>query len=89
MKIDLGTLRLGALLKGAMVISLESGEFLRLEPGGDVQVRCDSGRLWITREEDPSDLWLKGGETALVDPKGLTLIEAVGFTKLSIGRPAA
>lgn len=89
MKVDLGTLRLGALLKGPMVISLESGEFLRLEPGEDVEVRCASGRLWITREEDPADVWLEGGERALVDPRGLTLIEAVGVTQLSIGRPAA
>jgi hypothetical protein len=88
MRIDLGTLRLGALLRGPMVISLESGEFLRLEPGDGVRVRCDSGKLWITREEDPEDLWLQGGETALVAPRGLTLIEAVGITKLSIGRPA-
>lgn len=72
-----------------MVISLESGEFLRLEPGEDIEVRCASGRLWITREEDPTDLWLQGGETARVDPRGLTLIEAVGVTRLSIGRPAA
>ena len=88
MKIDLGTLRLGAHLRGPIVISLESGEFLRLEPGPDVQVRCDSGRLWITREEDPADTWLQGGESARVDPRGLTLIEAVGITKLSIGRAA-
>jgi hypothetical protein len=89
MKIDLGTLRLGALLRGSLVISLDSGEFLRLEPGEDVQVRCDSGKLWITREEDVADVWLKGGEAARIDPRGLTLIEAVGTTQVSIGRPAA
>ena len=72
-----------------IVISLEAGEFLRLEAGEDVQVRCDSGRLWITREEDPADVWLQRGESALVDPRGLTLIEAVGLTKLCIARPAA
>ena len=89
MRIDLGTLRLGALLRGSMVISLEAGEFLRLEPGGDVEVRCDSGRLWITREDDATDLWLRGGEAARVDPRGLTLVEAVGLTKVSIGRAPA
>ena len=89
MRIDLGTLRLGALVKGPIVISLESGEFLRLAPGDDVQVRCASGRLWITREADPADTWLKGGESARVDPRGLTLIEAVGLTTVSIGRAAA
>ena len=91
-------MRLGALLRRPgepcaegfnIVLSLEPGEFLRLEAGEDVQVRCDSGRLWITREEDPADVWLQRGESARVDPRGLTLIEAVGLTKLSIARAAA
>jgi hypothetical protein len=85
-RIDLGTLKLGALLRGPLVISLEAGEFLRVDAGAEIDVRCRTGRLWITREEDPADLWLKDGETARVDPKGLTLIEAVGLTTLSIGR---
>ena len=98
MKIDLGTLRLGALLRGPgvpsgagfnIVISLEAGEFLRLESGEGVQVRCEAGRLWITREEDAEDVWLRDGESALVDARGLTLIEAVNLTTPSIGRPAA
>jgi hypothetical protein len=71
-----------------MVISLEAGEFLRLEPGDEVDVRCRAGKLWITREEDREDVWLRGGESARVDAKGLTLIEAVGLTTLSIGRAA-
>ena len=93
MRFDLGTLRLGARLKGAaappgapfhIVFSLEAGEFLRLEPGEEVEVRCQAGRLWITREDALEDLWLSGGEAAIVDPAGLTLVEAVGQTHLSI-----
>jgi hypothetical protein len=97
-KIDLGTMRLGALLRGPrlapgpaspLVISLEAGEFLRLESDEDVHVRCRAGKLWITREKDGGDLWLRDGESAVVDPRGLTLIEAVGLTTLSIGRHSA
>lgn len=71
-----------------MVISLEAGEFLRLESDEGVDVRCEAGKLWITREEDARDVWLKDGESALLDPRGLTLLEAVGLTRLRIGRPA-
>ena len=96
MKIDLGTLRLGANLRGAgvpsgagsdIVISLEPGEFLRLEDGSGVALRCEEGRLWITGEKDPADLWLDGGDHALLGGPGLTLIEAVCATRLRIGRP--
>jgi hypothetical protein len=85
--IDLGTLRLGALLRAPIVISLEAGELLRIESDRGIDVRCESGKLWITREEDPRDLWLRQGESAQVDPRGLTLVEAVGITRLRLGHP--
>ncbi len=87
MRIDLGTLRVGANLHGPLVISLEPGEFLRLEKPEGVEVRCESGRLWITGEEDNArDLWLRDGEAAMLPGKGLTLIEAVDLAKVRIGR---
>ena len=96
MRIDLGTLRLGAHLRGGVpsgagcdtVISLEAGEFLRLEDQDRVEVRCEAGRLWITRENDPGDLWLARGEAARLDGRGLTLVEAMGATRVRIGRVA-
>ena len=87
MKIDLGTLRLGAQLRGPLVISLEPGEFLRVEDGAQVAVRCEDGRLWITGERDLADVWLDRGQDALLGGPGLTLIEAVRATRLRIGRP--
>ena len=88
MRIDLGTLRLGPGISPGtglpVVFSLEAGEFLRLEPGEAVEVRCHTGRLWITREASPEDLWLSGGEAAVVDPAGLTLVEAIGLTHVSV-----
>ena len=87
MKIDMGTLRLGAHLRGAIVISLEPGEFLRLEDQARVALRCEEGRLWVTGEKHPADVWLGNGEDAVLGGPGLTLIEAVCATRLRIGRP--
>ena len=86
MRIDLGTLRLGAHLSGPMVISLEAGEFLRLEEQEGIEVRCEAGRLWITDETSSRDVWLRDGEGAVLEGGGLTLVEAVDFTRLRIGR---
>jgi len=86
MRIDLGTLKLGAHLRGPMVISLEAGEFLRLEDQERVEVRCEAGKLWITRESHPGGVWLGGGESARLEGRGLTLVEAMGATRLRIGR---
>jgi hypothetical protein len=87
MRIDLGTLRLGVNLRGPLVISLEPGEFLRLEDEARVALRCEEGRLWVTAERDPADVWLGNGEHAVLGGAGLTLIEAVCATRLRIGRP--
>jgi hypothetical protein len=86
-KIELGTLRLAAQQRGPIVISLEPGEFLRLEDEACVRLRCEEGRLWVTSEKDPADVWLGNGEHALLGGRGLTLIEAVCATRLRIGRP--
>jgi hypothetical protein len=85
-KVDLGTLKLGAHLRGPMVLSLEEGEFLRFEQQAGVRVRVESGRLWITETERPDDVWLEGGEFAHFGSGGLTLVEAVHPTTLRIER---
>ncbi len=86
MRIDLGTLKLGAHLRGPMVLSLEPGEFLRLEEQAGVRVSCESGRLWITEPSRAEDLWLTPGEHARLESSELTLVEAVHATTLRIER---
>ena len=86
MKVDLGTLKLGAHLRGPMVLSLEEGEFLRFEQQAGVRVRVESGRLWVTESDRGDDVWLEGGEHARFDADGLTLVEAVRPTTLRIER---
>ena len=89
MKVDLGTLKLGAHLRGPMVLSLEEGEFLRFEEQAGVRVRVESGRLWVTESSRPEDVWLEDGEHARFDTEGLTLVEAVKPTTLRIERSPA
>ena len=89
MKIDLGTLRLGAHLRGAMVLSLEQGEFLRFEQQEGVRLRCETGRLWVTEAARGEDVWLEDGQDARFGAEGLTLVEAVRPTTLRIERVAA
>ena len=89
MRVDLGTLKLGAHLRGPMVLSLEEGEFLRFEEQSGVRVRVESGRLWITESDRGDDVWLADGEHARFDADGLTLVEAVRPTTLRIERVAA
>ena len=86
MKIDLGTLKLGAHLRGPMVLSLEAGEFLRFEEQRGVRVLCEAGRLWVTESERGEDTWLEGGQDARFESEGLTLVEAVQPTRLRIER---
>jgi hypothetical protein len=88
-RIDLGTLKLGAHLRGPMVLSLEAGEFLRFEEQAGVRVRVESGRLWVTESARTEDVWLGDGDHARFDSDGLTLVEAVRPTTLRIERVAA
>ena len=89
MKVDLGTLRLGAHLRGPMVLSLEEGEFLRFEEPRGVRVSCQAGRLWVTETARGQDVWLEPGQHARFDAEGLTLVEAVRPTTLRIERAPA
>ena len=89
MRIDLGTLKLGAHLRGPMVLSLEPGEFLRFEEQDGVRVRVQSGRLWVTESARDEDVWLEDGQDARFGADGLTLVEAVRATTLRIERAAA
>jgi hypothetical protein len=88
-RIDLGTLKLGAHLKGPMVLSLEAGEFLRFEQQNGVRLRCETGRLWVTEAARGEDVWLEDGQAARFGADGLTLVEAIRPTTLRIERIAA
>jgi hypothetical protein len=57
-------------------LALARGELVRLDAAGGVDVSVESGRVWITQERDPRDLWLTAGESVHLDGAGLALLEA-------------
>ena len=66
--------------------SLAAGEILRIESPRGLEVRCESGHLWITEEAQPDDVWLAPGQRVRLIGAGLALLEAKGAARLTISR---
>ena len=57
---------------------LVGSEVLRLENARDLQVRVESGTVWVTQERDTRDVMLQAGESFRFDRKGVALMSACG-----------
>lgn len=68
--------------------TLAAGEILRIESARGLEVRCESGHLWITEEAQPDDVWLAPGQRVRLVGSGLALLEAKGPARLRIARLA-
>ena len=68
--------------------ALAAGEILRIESPRGLEVRCESGYLWITEEAQPDDVWLAPGQRVRLVGAGLALLEAKGAARLRISRLA-
>jgi hypothetical protein len=67
--------------------ALPRGGLLRVMDGAGLTVRADSGRLWITQEQDVRDIFLRPGETFDLDRNGLALVYAVDPTEVVLSAP--
>ena len=72
---------------GLIGLELERGQMARLRDAGPLEVRCESGRVWITEDARAADVWLREGERATLRGRGLALIEAIQAARLRL-RPA-
>lgn len=55
-----------------------SGELLKLHQPDEVgRITCVSGCLWITQEGDGTDYVLQPGDSIVLRPKGLVLVEGL------------
>jgi hypothetical protein len=77
------------LVRQALRLALARGELLRLEGTGGVDVAVESGRVWITEEESSRDTWLAAGQSAHLEGRGLTLVEATERTHIRIAELGA
>jgi hypothetical protein len=74
LKIDRSSLRL----------VLDAGELVRFDAARGVEVACESGRLWITEEDQARDVFLDEGQSVRLSGRGVALLEAVRQTRVRI-----
>jgi hypothetical protein len=67
-------------LRRAGILSMQRADGLR--------VQCRSGLLWVTAQDDPTDYWLRNGQSVTIRSPGRVLIQAEEDSWLDIGRPA-
>jgi DUF2917 family protein len=63
---------------------LRAGSILRMSNALGRAVLVFEGEVWITQDGDQRDIVLAGGESFSVDHPGLTLVEALRDTKLTL-----
>jgi hypothetical protein len=74
--------------RAAFRLALARGELLRLDDAGCFEVLVESGRVWITEERNARDTWLAAGQSARLEGRGLTLLEATEQARIRIGERA-
>ena len=66
------------------VLDLAPGALLRLAAPRGLEVKCETGHLWITEEAQPDDVWLGPGQRVRLVGAGLAVLEAKGAVRLRI-----
>jgi hypothetical protein len=64
--------------------SLVRGELLRPGLAGLCRICVDAGELWLTRRGDPTDVFLRSGETLTVDAADDWVLQATRPSRIHI-----
>jgi hypothetical protein len=75
------------LLVGESKLALERDQMVTLRGGNGVRIACVTGALWVTQEQDRTDVILEAGQSLVVDHSGLTVIMALGAATLRVCEP--
>jgi hypothetical protein len=70
-------------------LCLKPKKLLKLRDAGGHTVVCQSGALWLTQHGDRRDVYLGPGESFRLDRNGLTLVQALEQSTISIAPPAS
>lgn len=65
-------------------IGLAEGSLLTLPDGLEIEVRCESGALWITQLDNPNDIEAKPGDRRLIQNAKASIIIAVEAATLQL-----
>lgn len=74
---------------GAMELTMDQGEMLRLEVREGDRLSVREGKLWVTQCKDPNDHVLKAGDAMVLNGEGVTLAKAIQPTLLDLYRQDA
>jgi hypothetical protein len=64
------------------------GEPVRVDDGCGIEVSVVYGSVWITQDQDPTDICLGAGETFRIDRDGATMIDALKPSLVTLTPPA-
>ena len=70
-------------------IELDGGQTLRLQDARGASVTVVAGTVWVTQEGDPGDVVLTTGERHVVERGGLSVLQALDASRVTIGPPDA
>jgi hypothetical protein len=65
-------------------VVLEHRGLFDIADAAGVTLRCDSGNLWITLDNDPRDIVLSAGEVLTTDEHRRALVYALGASTLTL-----
>ena len=65
-------------------VTLEHRGLFDIADAAAVSLRCDSGDLWITLDNDPRDIVLRAGEVFNTDEHRRALVYALGVSALTL-----
>lgn len=65
-------------------VALEHQGLFDIADASGVTLRCDSGDLWITLDDDPRDIVLRAGEVFATDQRRRALVYALGASSLTL-----
>jgi hypothetical protein len=72
-----------------MKLLLDAGELLDLGTKcGNRTLRCETGLLWVTIENDSRDLFLRPGRNLRLPHRGRVVVQAMGAAKLQLSSRA-
>lgn len=69
------------------VVALDRWQRLALVDAAGAVAQVQTGRLWITMQDDTRDMFLAPGETMVIERNGLTLVQAEEPAMLVLTEP--
>ena len=68
-------------------LCLKPKQLLKVHAGAGHAIVCHTGSLWVTQQRDWRDVVLEAGQSFTLDRDGLTLVQALAQSTVSVAPP--